>query len=481
MTGGACRAGGVFVLIPIMSHLPEAFLVSMAEAPGFDREAFLSAHREPDRVNAVRLNAAKPARAPATEAPEAFELAAPVPWCEAGYYLAQRPRFSRDPLWHGGAYYVQDASSMSLSLVVRRLAPRDRPLRILDLCAAPGGKTTLLMGVMPPGSFVVANEVITSRTPVLEENVVKWGTAGIVVTRNDPRDFGGLEGFFDVIVVDAPCSGSGLFRKDPGAVKGWSPSLVELCQGRQQRITAEVTGALAPGGLLVYSTCSYSPGEDERISEFIRDRCGMEAVAVPFDKGWGVVESRGPGDMPLGYRFYPDKLAGEGFYLSAFRKPEGTPPAQPGKKHRGQKGLFQPLGRAQRELLAPWVDGLHETLDPLEWRGEVVLVPPEMTPLVETLASRLRLVSAGTRAGKFLRGEFIADHGLAMSPAASRGIMRVELCLQDALRYLMKEPVTLPGAETGRVLVTYRGVGLGWAKQLAGRVNNYYPTAWRLR
>jgi 16S rRNA C967 or C1407 C5-methylase (RsmB/RsmF family)/NOL1/NOP2/fmu family ribosome biogenesis protein len=453
----------------------------MAEAPGFDQETFVSAHREPDRVNAVRLNAAKPAQAPATEAPEAFALGAPVPWCEAGYYLAQRPRFSRDPLWHGGAYYVQDASSMSLSFVVRRLAPRGRPLRILDLCAAPGGKTTLLMGVMPPGSFVVANEVISSRAPVLEENVVKWGAAGVVVTRNDPRDFGGLEGFFDVIVVDAPCSGSGLFRKDPGAVKGWSPSLVELCQGRQQRITAEVAGALAPGGLLVYSTCSYSPAEDERISEFIRERCGMEALEVPFDKAWGIVESRGLGGTPLGYRFFPDKLAGEGFYLSAFRKPEATPRTESGKKRPGQKGLFQPLGRAQRELLAPSVDGLQEQVEPLEWRGEVVLMPAGTTPLVETLASRLRVVSAGTRAGKFLRGEFMADHGLAMSPAAGRGIARAELGLEDALRYLMKEPVTLPGAAKGRVLVSYRGVGLGWAKQLAGRVNNYYPTAWRLR
>lgn len=464
-----------------MSNLPEAFIDHMAGAPGFDPEAFLSAHREPDRVNAVRLNAAKPPAASAAGAPDVIEPARPVPWCEGGYYLKQRPLFSRDPLWHGGAYYVQDASSMSLSLVIRRLAPRDRPLRILDLCAAPGGKTTLLLGAMPPGSFVVANEVISSRVPALEENAVKWGAAGVMVTRNDPRDFGGLEGFFDVVVIDAPCSGSGLFRKDAGAVRGWSPSLVALCQGRQQRITTEVAGALAPGGLLVYSTCSYSPAEDEQISEFLRDRCGMEALEVPFDKAWGVVESRGPGGAPLGYRFYPDKVAGEGFYLSAFRKPEGKPRTEPAKKRPGHKGLFQPLARAGRERLLPWVDGLTEPLEPLEWRGEVVLVPAGTTPLVEALASRLRVVSAGTRAGKFLKGEFIADHGLAMSPAVGCGVARAELGLEDALCYLMKEPVTLPGAAKGRVLVSYRGVGLGWAKQLAGRVNNYYPTAWRLR
>lgn len=467
-----------------MSDLPQAFLDSLHDAPGFDRASFEAVHSEADRVNAIRGNPRKRPEARTDHPLGRLKLAAPVPWCEQGYYLRERPVFSRDPLWHAGAYYVQDASSMSLDFALRCLVPAG-PLRMLDLCAAPGGKTTLLAAAMAPGSFVVANEVIASRTPVLEENVVKWGAPGIIVTRSDPRDFGGLEGFFDVIMIDAPCSGSGLFRKDPGARKEWSESLVELCHSRQQRICADVMGALKPGGLLVYSTCSYSIQEDEQIADFLMENFLLDPLPLPFDARWGIVESRSPGGKALGYRFYPDRLAGEGFYLAAFRKPGEVPQRRPRPENkrsgRGSDSGFQPLDRARRGILAPWVEDLEDQFQPVDWRGEVILATPEMASVLDMLASRLRIVSPGRRAGKFVRDQFIPDHGLAMSAVVHPGVPRIAVSKQDAIRYLMKASIELPDDPRGWVLVTYEGVGLGWVKGVGGRVNNYYPTPWRIR
>ena len=245
--------------------LPEKFIASLAGLPGFDETAFVKTHQVPADFTAVRLNQFK-----------SFDLAAhpfmqamtPVDWCQQGFYLSGRPSFVLDPLWHAGAYYVQEASSMFLHTIIHQLADTEKYYKVLDLCAAPGGKTTLLANYFKNG-LVVANETIKSRNAILEENCIRWGSDHVVVTQNDPSHFKALPNFFDFIIADAPCSGSGMFRKDPQAIKEWSEENVLHCSQRQSRIIEESIAALQEGGYYIYSTCSYSFEEDEKIMDEI--------------------------------------------------------------------------------------------------------------------------------------------------------------------------------------------------------------------
>jgi 16S rRNA C967 or C1407 C5-methylase (RsmB/RsmF family) len=232
--------------------VPSALIDSLIETKGFDKEAFEKVHQSGEQITSVRFNTQKPVDKstifPLENNTEAMAFSS-VPWNANGYYLSFRPSFTTDPLFHGGAYYVQEASSMFLEEAIRQSIDLSQPLRVLDLCAAPGGKSTLLQSVISDKSILVSNEVIKSRVTVLSENITKWGAANVVVTNNDPKDFQRLQGYFDLIVVDAPCSGSGLFRKDPSAIDGWSVDLVALCAQRQQRILADALPALADGGV----------------------------------------------------------------------------------------------------------------------------------------------------------------------------------------------------------------------------------------
>src|ERR1044071_5586576 len=199
-----------------------------------------------------------------------------IPWTEYGHYLSQRPSFTFDPLFHAGCYYVQEASSMFLEQALKQTIDLSKPLRVLDLCAAPGGKSTHILSLISKDSLLVSNEVIRSRAKILKDNIVKWGYSNVVVTNNDPKDFQRLENHFDVIVVDAPCSGSGLFRREPEAIEEWSINNVQLCCQRQQRILADIIPALKGGGILIYSTCSYSPQEDEQIVQWMRNEFPLD-------------------------------------------------------------------------------------------------------------------------------------------------------------------------------------------------------------
>ncbi|HEY1033070.1 MAG TPA: RsmB/NOP family class I SAM-dependent RNA methyltransferase, partial [Flavipsychrobacter sp.] len=229
-----------------MIHLPEILLKNLQGVKGFNKEAFIAAHQQA-AVTSVRLNPYKVSGV--------FHNAEKVPWCSEGRYLDARPVFTLDPLFHAGAYYVQEASSMFLQQALKATVPDNNNLRVLDLCAAPGGKSTLIASLLGKDSLLVSNEVIRTRASILEENMSRWGYMNTWVTSNDPKDFGKLKGYFDVIVVDAPCSGSGLFRKDERALGEWSEANVALCSGRQQRILADVWPALKEGGVLIYATC----------------------------------------------------------------------------------------------------------------------------------------------------------------------------------------------------------------------------------
>ncbi|MBV9988788.1 MAG: RsmB/NOP family class I SAM-dependent RNA methyltransferase, partial [Chitinophagaceae bacterium] len=293
--------------------LPAALLQSLADIPGFDAAAFEAVHAAGAPPVSIRLN---PGKQPAGD--PGWEFGSQVPWCPYGRYLPSRPSFTLDPLLHAGAYYVQEASSMFLWHIFQQLAGADTKKKLLDLCGAPGGKSTLIASYFRDG-LVVTNEVIKQRAQVLVENITKWGGDNTIVTNNDPSHFKSLPGYFDILVADAPCSGSGLFRKDPDAISEWSEDNVALCSQRQQRILADALPALKADGFLVYCTCSYSVEEDEAIGNWLVNEMDMEGIRIPLNADWGIVEtSLYPGSY--GYRFYPDRVKGEGFFAAVFRK-----------------------------------------------------------------------------------------------------------------------------------------------------------------
>ena len=241
-----------------------------------------------------------------------------VKWCGTGYYLPERPSFTFDPLFHAGCYYVQEASSMFLEQVVKQYITS--PVVCLDLCAAPGGKSTHLSSLLPERSLLVSNEVIHSRANVLKENLIKWGSPYTVVTCNDPKEIGQLTHLFDVIVADLPCSGEGMFRKDPNSRNEWSMANVQLCAARQRRIIHDIWNCLKPGGLLVYSTCTFNREENEENIRYLVKQFDAEVLSLTVEDGWNISPAIEE-SFPM-YRFYQHKTKGEGFCLSLLKKPD---------------------------------------------------------------------------------------------------------------------------------------------------------------
>ncbi|MBR5638690.1 MAG: RsmB/NOP family class I SAM-dependent RNA methyltransferase, partial [Muribaculaceae bacterium] len=243
-----------------------------------EARAMLQSIESGEPVISVRFNDAKGFVPPA-----ALEM---VPWCATGAYLSERPQFTFDPHFHAGSYYVQDASSMFIYHVIKKLI--SKPVNHLDLCAAPGGKTTAALQALPQGSVVVANEIVTPRAQVLRENIIKWGLDNCLVTNDSPKTLGRLENVFDIIAADVPCSGEGMFRKDEEAVSQWSPQLVAQCAARQREILRDIWPALKPGGLLIYSTCTYNLDENEHMAHYIANEMGANFVEVPVEKSWNI-------------------------------------------------------------------------------------------------------------------------------------------------------------------------------------------------
>jgi 16S rRNA C967 or C1407 C5-methylase (RsmB/RsmF family)/NOL1/NOP2/fmu family ribosome biogenesis protein len=464
--------------------LPDIFLDSLKKNPGFDREAFVRVHAGKPATG-IRLN---PLKCPASEISLkegssslfSFPLGAKIPWSTMGYFLADRPSFTLDPLMHAGVYYVQDPSSMFLEQALRCTAPGHKPLRVLDLCASPGGKSTLTLSLLPSGSLLVSNEVIQSRTGVLRENLVKWGAHNVFVTQNDPADFGRLENYFDIILVDAPCSGSGLFRKDPESIRTWDEKNVMHCAHRQQRILRDVWPSLRMGGSLIYSTCSYSKEENEDILDFLLQEYKAEArgLILPVTlqgRNWQIIETRGSAPDSAGYRFYPDKLDGEGFFLACIRK-EGDGEFSYPKSH---KAPWSTPGPPEIARADPWLaDG--RSLAYFSLQEKLFAFPEGLWQDLSFLGSRLYLKKAGVCIGKMAGNELVPSHELALSTLSSPGLPVRDLSLEESLQYLRKEEFPYAMGRKGWTLVRFRQQNLGWVKVLDKRVNNYYPKEWKI-
>lgn len=452
-------------------QLPQSLIQSLQKVKGFDEAAFLAVHASGGQLTSVRRNPKKSFDTGASVFNETLES---VPWSSNGFYLPERPSFTLDPLFHAGAYYVQEASSMFLEAALRQTLDFSAPLTALDLCAAPGGKSTLLQSMLSDESLLVSNEVIKTRVNILAENITKWGAANVIVTNNDPRDFQRLEGFFDLMVVDAPCSGSGLFRKDPDAISEWSENNVELCSQRQQRILADVLPALKPGGVLIYSTCSYSVEEDEDIVNWLHETQGLSSLHLQTDPQWGIVETETNG--AYGYRFYPDKVKGEGFFIAAFKKETGD--AYYSQASHSKK-KSEKLSAKQAVFLQNWLDKPADYFF-INQRDEVIAMPQFMEKNFFDIQHALYIKKAGIKMGTLIRDELVPDHELAVSTAISPAVRRLNVDLETARQYLRREDIAVETADKGWALLCYGQLPLGWVKVLPNRINNYYPREWRI-
>jgi NOL1/NOP2/fmu family ribosome biogenesis protein len=368
---------------------------------------------------------------------------------------------------------VQEASSMFLEQAMRQTLDFGGRLRVLDLCGAPGGKSTLIQSLLSPESLLVSNETIRNRVNMLRENITKWGLPNTIVTSNDPRDFASLENYFDCIVVDAPCSGSGLFRRDPEAISEWSPANVQLCSQRQQRILADCWPALRQDGILIYSTCSYSREEDEDILDWLTANLDVESCRLQLEPQWNILET-GSDSGAWGYRFYPDHLEGEGFFIACLRKKDGggfTPPRKLNAPERPS--------RKEQETLLHWVRP-ELPLAFFKHQDQLHALPESLAAELSVLQSACYLKKAGVMLGMPSAKEFIPEHDLAVSTIVHPGLPAISLSFEDSLRYLRKEDLHPDTALRGWTLVQFAGHNLGWIKVLPNRSNNYYPKEWRI-
>ncbi|MBE6280562.1 MAG: rRNA cytosine-C5-methyltransferase [Bacteroides sp.] len=464
-------------------NLPQAFIERTRRLLGDEQYLLFEEALQTDVPVSIRPNRKKMAQAIEGE---------PIPWAPSGIYLNNRPTFTFDPLFHAGCYYVQEASSMFVEQVLQTYVKE--PVVMLDLCAAPGGKSTLSRSVLPEGSLLVVNEVMRNRSQILAENLIKWGYPDVIVTNNDPADFTELPPLFDVILTDVPCSGEGMFRKDEVAIEEWSVDNVDVCWQRQRRILNDIWPTLKPGGLLIYSTCTFNCEENEDNVGWIARELGADVLEVPVDNAWCITGNLIDKDFPV-YRFLPHRTKGEGLFLAILRKHSSTDDktmfyaeenivlrskTRKMKKGKDTKGRPQPLS-VPKETKG-WLEGYENYL--VEMKGTIAVAFPLKHVSIHTLLQEhLKVIHSGITLGEIKGKDFIPHHSLAMSIARhEEAFPQAELSYEQAIAYLRKEGLVLDASvPRGYVLVTYKQVPLGFVKNIGNRANNLYPQEWRIR
>ena len=435
---------------------PDGFIEHLNQAPGFEEGAFIEAHKKDSELS-LRIHPRK--------GNNLFQDHVKVSWCSEGRYLSERPDFTLDPRFHGGAYYVQEASSMCIQTILNELSPDSKELVVLDLCGAPGGKSTLVASWLDSEGLHLSNEVIRSRAGILKENMDRWGYPNVIVSNNDPRQFGKLEGIFDIVIIDAPCSGSGMFRKDPAAMEHWSQEAVEHCAARQKRIIGDVWPSLKKGAFLIYSTCSFSIEEDEEICNWLIEEENAELIEIKSFKQFPEIYK-----SSLGYRFYPDQVKGEGFFIAVIQK-----------KTNEQQNLMRPA--KLREIpseIQPFI-GITKGIKYHHNHLGNLLVPTFFEDYLSLIEKHLHIIKCGIKAGEIKGKNFIPDHELAMSVDLNKDFSAIELSKEEALRYLKKEAIPNNGGASGWVQLRFDGITLGWGNALSNRINNGLPKSWRIR
>lgn len=453
------------------NFLPDTFKAMIADNLGQSiADVLLPAlNTEPD--TAIRININK------SPLSQLYDGMSEMPWCSSAFYLDERPRFTSNPLLHAGVFYVQDAASTVYETIVRSLVGKD-PVKAADLCAAPGGKTTAILNALPDGSVMLANEFVPSRANILRENLCKYGYPGVVVTNSDTSRLSAIRNYFDLIVIDAPCSGEGMMRKEEIARTQWSEGLIRQCAALQREIIDNAEEMLAPGGYLIYSTCTFNTQEDEDNAAYIAEKHGL----TPVDTGLAGVAGIQPqvkGDIPC-LRFMPGFTRGEGLFVSLFQKATdeiGHSMIKKNKK-KDNKGKTK-IDSKILQTAKFWINGDFELLPHNE---RILALSPLTADLLDCIPKDVRIVSAGVEIGEIKGKDLIPSHSLAMSIASSRPFPEVELSEEDSLRYLSRDVITLPqGTPKGYITVSYNGFPLGFVKNLGPRSNNLYPSDFRIR
>jgi 16S rRNA C967 or C1407 C5-methylase (RsmB/RsmF family)/NOL1/NOP2/fmu family ribosome biogenesis protein len=438
--------------------LPVEFVNRIKNDEFIDADALMLS-MESDTPSSIRLNPLK--------SKSELPFKSPINWCSNAFFLNERPSYVRDPLFHAGAYYPQEAGSMYLERILNQLILPDLP-RILDLCAAPGGKSTLIAAWLKGQGMLVSNEVIHQRSKILKENMVKWGAENTFVSSNDTSDFKALKSYFDVVVVDAPCSGEGMFRKDPASRAHWSEDNVSNCVVRQQKILSDSWECIQPGGYLIYSTCTLNQFENEENVKWAADN--LAAEIVPIDKG-----EFQEGREGIGYYAFPNLLDTEGFFIALLQKKNTERDLFVARKNIKSEVVVI----KDKTLLAD--AGLDSNALYYSWKDFVFTADQCLLEDVKLLHSYLHLSKMGTEIGQFSRKGLIPNESLALAPGIhKKHWQHIELFLEQALSYLKGETFPLEGIK-GFALVCYKNEPLGWINHLGNRFNNLYPKDWRIR
>ncbi len=437
-------------------NLPQAFLDKMQLQLGDEYPSFIESLKA-THPTSIRLHPEKKS--------DQFNNDEVIPWCVDGRYLPQRPSFTFDPLFHAGCYYVQEASSMFLEQVYKIINKENTPVKILDLCAAPGGKSTHLLSLIGKDSLLISNEIIPGRNTILQQNLVKWGYPNVIVTQNQASDFSRLEEFFDIIVIDAPCSGEGLFRKDKLAINEWSIDNVDRCVTRQETIIREILPSLKPGGHIIYSTCTFEPSENDLQIEKAIAKYDLELVDLS-DIGFNSTVTK------FGIQCYPHKVKGEGFYIAALKK-KGIP-----IDSHASKNTFKP-STAYSEFIEEYLES-PEYFEPYLVKENLYAIPRPAIKDYNLIASSLYIRQAGICIGTLKGKDLIPAHDLALSLYLRNDLHSLTLNEDDAIRFLKCDSIPTSSFQPGWYTANFESSPMGWVKVLSSRVNNYFPRNLRI-
>ncbi len=448
---------------PTMNELPAAFIESLTKHFGQEVATSIQDALILEPSISIRLHPDKPATLE-------WESNS-IPWCDEGHLLHQRPNFAQDPHFHAGGYYVQESSSMFLKKVWKALGFENKAMVALDMCAAPGGKSTLLLDTLSKESTVVCNEIDGKRNAVLRENLLKWGSSNSIVTKSSADKLASVGSIFDLILLDAPCSGEGMFRKDKFAIKQWNPGLVDHCSVIQADLIEQASRLLRNEGYLVYSTCTLNPNENEQ--NVLRALESGFELSLPESGSLAHESFLHPAMLNgklLGYYLLPGKSTGEGLFFSILRKGAENQASAEFKASKlktidadqlnpecsFQSSNYQSYLEHQDKIM-----GFNGSLDVLNTLSAHAFITQVGLPVLE-------------RKGKGM----IPHHGLAMDASSE---VDIALSKEEALDYLRKSKSPPATEAKGWKTVGYKGITLGWAKVLDQRTNNYYPSSLRLR
>jgi 16S rRNA C967 or C1407 C5-methylase (RsmB/RsmF family)/NOL1/NOP2/fmu family ribosome biogenesis protein len=442
---------------------PDAFRQRIRQQQYLNEEELLHELEKPSPV-AIRINRKKWTRNP--------QYSGSVPWCRDGFYLEKRPSFTFDPLFHTGCYYPQEASGMFIEQVYKQTIGEIKDLRILDICGAPGGKATHLSALIGDKGYLVANEVIRSRASVLAENLTKWGLSNAIVTQSDPSAFSRLPGFFDILLVDAPCSGEGMFR-DQVAVDEWSERNAALCCERQKRILTDAWPALKENGILIYSTCTFNPDENEKNIKWFTTNREAETVRLDISEFKGIAEIEHEGIY--GYGFYPGRIKGEGLFVSVLTK-TGANNKNPATEYHGKE---RRPDKSEIYIVSDLSNFKHDSI--IKINDDLISIPCSYNDY-SMISGSLKIIKPGTKICTLKKKNLIPSHELAMSVFLRNSVYYIlNLNRHEALSYLGRESLQVTGAHSGWSLAAYEGANLGFLNNVGSRINNYYPVEWRIR